>query len=576
MKKLITIFVLVTMCLASVSCNEGDKDSSSFPVQKAGVTPDEAVKGKLALVDGAFRVNQAPVGDSFLLVWPDDDYTRQDDGGTTLIIDPDGQTITQVGETVIVRGNLVSAEVAEKHVGPLLPEVTEGPYWFVKEVVSSLPEPGPLTQERINELAEIYRSRTKFFNWAVYAEEHGITMKEAIGRFSEVDDSGLLGSVLEELEGDTFSGLWLGGSGIVAAFTENGEETIKDYLVENSPLARRITLRTYDVSFNELSSAQHEIHQILEEHGLSVGSYIDVVKNRVVLQVTDAELFNDTLAEAGLTLPDYVVPDIIYEPADAPPPGINPDPSVHFPQLKTASASYMQALLTGKLTLKDGYLRVHDELIIWQPDYFVHNNEGTIEILDRDGKVVGRVGEEIYMGGGEIPMPPEDKFLKEPLPPDIEGPFWLQGGGTRLNLNFSSDLFGLQTIDLGEYNVYFLTRKPALDEMAGQETTITGSLLASYNGIIIQSPHIRVEPKPEENKGTVQYTAFWPAGYEARIENGVFEILDGSGNVVLRDGDAVEITGRLISRNNELRDELPGGYSGPYLIVERITGERTK
>jgi len=370
--------------------------------------------------------------------------------------------------------------------------------------------------------------------------------------------------VLEVLEGDTFSGLWLGGAGVVVAFTENGEETIKDYLVEGSLLARRITLRTYEVSFNELSSAQHEIHRILDKHGLSVGSYIDVVKNRVVLMVTDAELFNDTLAEAGLTLPEYVVPDIIYKPADGPPPGINPDASVHFPQLKTASASYMQALLTGKLTLEDGYLRVHDRIIIWQPDFFVHNNNGTIEILDKDGKVVGRVGEEIYMGGGEIPMPPEDKFIKEPLPDDIEGPFWLQGGGTRLNLNFSSDLFGLQVIDLGEYNVYFLTRKPALDELARQEITLTGSLLASYNGIIIQSPHIQVEASP------ARYTIFWPAGYKASIRDGVFEILDETGNVVLRDGDAMEITGRLISRNTELRDELPGGYSGPYLIVDEI------
>jgi hypothetical protein len=87
----------------------------------------------------------------------------------------------------------------------------------------------------------------------------------------------------------------------------------------------------------------------------------------------------------------------------------------------------MDALMVGELTLEDGYLRVNGTLIIWQPDYFVHNNNGTIEIWDRDGMVVGRVGEEIYMGGGEVPTPPEDKFLEEPLPPEIEGPYWLMG-----------------------------------------------------------------------------------------------------------------------------------------------------
>ncbi len=557
------ILIMVMLLSTAVSCGQPDNSPAEVPREKA-------MKGELVLVDGNLRLNYTYTGESFLLIWPKG-YSRQTGDDELLIQDKDGQNVTRVGDIVIIRGNRAFASLAEKYVGPMLPEVTEGPYWRVEEVISSQPESGPLTQERINELAEIYRSRTKFFTWAVYAEEHGITMKEAVGRFSDFDDAGLLGSVLEELEGDTFSGLWLGDAGVIVAFTENGEETIKDYLVEGSPLARRITLRTYEVSFNELSSAQLEIHQILEEHGLSVGSLIDVVKNRVVLMVTDEELFVETLAKAGLTLPEYVVPDIIYEPADGPPPGINPDPSVHLPQLKTASGSYMTALTTGKLTLEDGYLRVRGDLIIWQPDYFVHNNDGTIEILDRDGTVVGRAGEEIYMGGGEIPRPPEDKFLKEPLPDDIQGSFWMQGGGTRLNLNFSSDFFGLQTIglqtkEIGEYNVYFLTRKPALDELGGPETTITGSLLSSYNGDILQSPRIQMED------GLARYTIFWPAGYKASIKEGVFEILDEAGNVVLRDGDAIEIKGRLISRNYELRDELPGGYGGPYLVVDSLHG----
>ena len=94
----------------------------------------------------------------------------------------------------------------------------------------------------------------------------------------------------------------------------------------------------------------------------------------------------------------------------------------------------MEALLTGELELVDGYLRVNESIIIWQPDYFVHNNNGTIEIWDRDGVVVGRVGKEIYMGGGSAGTIEQiNPTLKEPLPTDIEGPFWLQGGGTRLN-----------------------------------------------------------------------------------------------------------------------------------------------
>ena len=166
-------------------------------------------------------------------------------------------------------------------------------------------------------------------------------------------------------------------------------------------------------------------------------------------------------------------------------------------------------------------------------------------------------------GGGGGSLEWINPILKEPLPEDIEDQFWLQGGGTRLNLNFSSDLFSLQVIDLGEYNIYFPTRKPALDELTRQEIALTGILLASYNDVIIQTPHIRVEPKPEENKGTVRYTTFWPDKYQARIENGVFEILDRTGEVVIRDGNEVDINGRVIySYNKQLNEELPGQFSG--------------
>jgi len=412
--------ILVMLLLVSVSCGTHKNDP-------AGVPPDDAVKGELVLVDGAFRVNQVPAGDSFLLVWPNG-YSRRSEDSEIIILDPDGQTVTRVGDVVIVRGVVASAALAEKNVGPMLPEVAEGPYWRVKEVISSLPESGPLTQERINELAEIYQSRTEFFNWALYAEEHGITIKEAIGCFSLADDAGLLGSVLEELEKDNFAGLWFDGGQVAVAFTENGEDTIKDYIEEGSPLARRISLRTFEVSFEELKSAQQEASQLFQSQGFPVSSFVDVVKNRVVLLVTDEERFHDILGKADVKLPAYVVPDIIYEPLDEAPPGINPDPSVHFPQLKTRSGSFMECLLTGELILEDCYLRVNEELIIWQPDYFVNNNDGTIEILDRNGEVVARVGERVSMGGGEITSIEHiNKLLKEPLPEDCEGLYWLMG-----------------------------------------------------------------------------------------------------------------------------------------------------
>jgi len=92
----------------------------------------------------------------------------------------------------------------------------------------------------------------------------------------------------------------------------------------------------------------------------------------------------------------------------------------------------MEALLQGKLAVTEGCLRVtgtgRSHLVIWQPDFFVNNNEGVIEILDRNGEVVARVGEEIRIGGGEVPLTEELKqLLREPLPERCRGPFWSMG-----------------------------------------------------------------------------------------------------------------------------------------------------
>lgn len=432
-----------------------------------------------------------------------------------------------------------------------------------------------LSSESDDDLAEKYKDNPALFQAALYAREEGVSLDEAVQRFELMEEAGPLQSTIEENEAETYAGSWIQHQPefkLVFAFTENGEETMKKYITEDSPLAGLIELRTFDMSYKELCKAQQDTMQLLEELGLFFSSSVNVQENQVEVYVTDFHLFNDALKRAGENLPDHVVAIVVYEPLNQIPTGINPDSSVHFPQLKTRSGSFMDALMVGELTLQDGYLRVGDNLIIWQPDYFVNNNKGTIEVLDRDGKVVGRVSEEIVMGGGGAgTLENVNQLLKEPLPLDIKGLFWLQGTGTRLSLNFTSDLFNLEVVTSGEDKAYFLKKKPLLDEQAMQEITLTGKLVASYNGVLIKHPFICVEAQPEENKGTVFYTTFWPGDYKARINDGVFEIVDGSNNVVLRDGEEVEITGKVIyGYSEQLFEELPGGYSGPYLVVARL------
>jgi hypothetical protein len=254
------------------------------------------------------------------------------------------------------------------------------------------------------------------------------------GLFERIDQVGELGAALEQNEPETFAGCWLENmqTRFVIAFTSGGEETIRKYVKEGSPLDNYIDLLTFDVTYAELRAEQQAAIDLLDSLDLFFVTNIDVKSNRAEVYITDSELYEKALEAAGASLPPHVLPFVVYEPLREPPFPVNPDPSLHFPQLKVRSGMFMEALLVGELEMEDGYLYVGDNIIVWQPDYFLDNNNGTIEILDRDGNVVGRVGEEIVMGGGGWSVDDVNRYLKEPLPPECDGPFFLQGAETRL------------------------------------------------------------------------------------------------------------------------------------------------
>jgi hypothetical protein len=234
----------------------------------------------------------------------------------------------------------------------------------------------------------------------------------------------------------------------------------------------------------------------------------------------------------------------------------------------------MEAEMVGDLTTVDGYLYVADHLVVWQTDYFVNTDNGTIEILDREGKVVAREGEELVMGGGSVPLDSNlNRMLKEPLPAGIAESVWVQGEGPRLSLNYNSELFGLDAVSSGDRRFYCLTAKPPLEEGATQRITVTGTFSTGIVEWPMRNPVFFGDPEPD--KTPTQYTVFWPQGYRARASDGTLEVLDSSGRVVARAGDKVQIEGKVLYGATtgipwQLHDELPGGCFQPYLIVDRV------
>jgi hypothetical protein len=54
----------------------------------------------------------------------------------------------------------------------------------------------------------------------------------------------------------------------------------------------------------------------------------------------------------------------------------------------------------------------------------LNKNGDNIEILNRDGQVVTRVGEEISIGGGEVPLSAElEHQLRESIPSKCKGQY---------------------------------------------------------------------------------------------------------------------------------------------------------
>jgi hypothetical protein len=67
-------------------------------------------------------------------------------------------------------------------------------------------------------------------------------------------------------------------------------------------------------------------------------------------------------------------------------------------------------------------------LLIWPPDFEMRIENGTIEILNRDGEVVAHIGDRVQVSGGEIHLLSMlDKPVQEQVPPQCAGPYWIVG-----------------------------------------------------------------------------------------------------------------------------------------------------
>lgn len=253
------------------------------------------------------------------------------------------------------------------------------------------------------------------------------------------DKVGRLGAELETNEKETFAGLeHVYGSEFCATayFTRDGEETVHSY-VANSQLEGFVEVKTVEASLVELEEAQAGAARIADDLNIPASSDINITKNRAEMYPPDQTSFEAALQEADAELPDHVVVLGPEEPP-RPPKEFVSDPNVFLPRPTFAAADSMTALTRGRLTLDaKGCLHVEEpkhntgSVPVWPANFVVDTSKDEVRVLDDNGKVVGRVGQRIKLGGGEIPEEAlggndlvEESLLEELLE-RCPGTYWL-------------------------------------------------------------------------------------------------------------------------------------------------------
>jgi hypothetical protein len=409
-----------------------------------------------------------------------------------------------------------------------------------------------------------------------YADEYGLDLEEAVRRLALQETIGALNAELAEKEQATFAGLWLEHEPefqVFVRFTRDGAQTLQPY-IEDGPLEGLVQVLGADATMEELTLAHQEAMREIDKLGIAVTSGVDVVENRVAVFVADREWFQAQLDAAGIRLPDHVELvvaggrsageiDICATPEV---------PGVAFPRQGPVEGPrvVMEALLIGRLVLADGCLRIESvhgdgsQLPIWPPEFDLAAQGDEIQVLDGEGRVVARVGEEVYMGGGGGSATALAGCVREQLPDACSGPYWIVGDGVRPNLKRDSDLFTLDEVETPARSFFLLHKQPLLDGWIEGESQLTGKLvLWDYD----RCPRIATESV----RGN--FLPLWPPDYSAIVEDGAIAIVDGAGRVVARVGEQVTLGGGSIPHSwdseeyRQLFHELPGDCSPPYWIV---------
>jgi hypothetical protein len=159
------------------------------------------------------------------------------------------------------------------------------------------------------DLREEYKGDPDGLIIAMYARKQGIDINEAEYRFEIQEKASPFGGELESAGMENFAGFWIQHEPyfcLVAAFTENGEESISPYLRRYPDLADIVEVRHVRYALDELLSIQEEVSDAMIKLGVFAGSATLVTENSVKVIVTDISIVDEAVGNGILVIPDCV------------------------------------------------------------------------------------------------------------------------------------------------------------------------------------------------------------------------------------------------------------------------------
>jgi len=417
-----------------------------------------------------------------------------------------------------------------------------------------------------------------------YARQFEVSLGEAAQRLRYQDQIGELADTLTTNEADTYAGLWIEHEPayrIVVRFTRDPAETLQPY-VEGLPYASLVEARGARYTLPELEVIHAQTLAQLGKLDFHVSSSLSVQENRVEVYVSDPAWVESELRRAGAALPEgaeLVVVQGASTARDRDSLLTPPVPGIAFPRQKPVEGIRVSMLaeLIGTLQLEGECLYVHTlhggerVLPIWPPEFTLRVEDEQVLVIDGEGQVAARAGEEVYMGGGYVPV--SDEWVLGQIPQACRGPYFVVGNEVRPNLRQDAELLSTDVVATEAGTILFPHYSRALDEQITGARPI-GGRGSSLEGKLVAYDYRRCLHLQTESFGP--YTLLWPSGWALQVVDGTAVVTDQEGIPVAQLGNEVLLRARAVPHSwdspiyRQLVDELPGDCIGATWLVDEV------